>query len=113
MALFFQAEDGIRDGTATEADQPRRTDRDAVRAQAENPPVEQRPRPRLRTAAVADIRVNQPSGTPVEQLARQGGAERVPELGRSRNEESNVEAPPRSTAPEPAKEANGTHHLVD
>jgi len=113
MAMDPKQERVLRDGTATEADQPRRTDRAAVRAQAENPPVEQRPRPRPRTAAVADIRVNQPSGTPGEQLAREGGAERVPELGRSRNEESNVEAPPRSTAPEPAKETNGDAPMVD
>src|SRR5438067_4486849 len=113
MAMDPKQERVLRDGTATEADQPRRTDRDAVRAQAENPPVEQRPRPRSRTAAVADIRVNLPSGTPVEQLAREGGAERVPELGRSRDEDSKVEAPPRSTAPEPAKETSGAPPVVD
>src|SRR3954469_25252695 len=62
----------LRDGTASEADQPRAIDRESVREQAENPPVPERPTARRRTAAVADIRVNQPTG-----------GERIPELGES------------------------------
>ena len=77
MAMDPKQERVLRDGTASEADQPRRVDRQAVRAQAEHPPIDEKPRRRRRTAAVADVRVNLPSGTPVEQFARAGGAERV------------------------------------
>jgi hypothetical protein len=94
MAMDPKQERVLRDGTATQADQPRRTDREAIRAEAEHPPVEERPRPRTRTAAVADVRVNLPSGTPVERFARDSGAERVPELGRSRKDELEAETPP-------------------
>lgn len=53
--------------------------------QEEQPPVGMSPRKRRRTAAVADVRVNQEAGTPVERLAREMGAEPVPELGRARD----------------------------
>jgi hypothetical protein len=95
----------LRDGTATQADQPRRTDREAIRAEAEHPPVEERPRPRPRTAAVLDVRVNLPSGTPIERFARDSGAQRVPELGLSRKDESEVETPP--ITPERPQRTNG------
>ena len=88
MGMDPKQERVLRDGTASEADQPRDTDREAVRAQAENPPVDDRPTPRRRTTAATDVRVNLPSGTPVEQLSRAMGAERVPELGRSRRQKS-------------------------
>jgi hypothetical protein len=74
----------LRDGTASGADQPRAIDRESVREQAENPPVPERPRARRRTAAVADIRVHLPSGTPVDEVSRTlGGGERIPEMGES------------------------------
>ena len=92
MGMDPKQERVLRDGTASEADQPRDTDREAVRAQAEHPPVDDRPMRRRRTTAVSDIRVNLPSGTPVEQLAREMGAERVPDLGRSRPQRSDESA---------------------
>ena len=99
MAMDPKQERVLRDGTASPADKPRRIDRESVRAQAENPPVEQRPTDRRRTAAVADIRVNLPSGTPVEELSRAAGAERIPELGvRSHRDRAERDQP----APEPA-----------
>ncbi len=77
-------ERALRDGTASEADQPRDTDLRSVREQAENPPVTERSnRQRRKTAAVADVRVNQDSGTPVDQMAREIGAPPVPETGRA------------------------------
>jgi hypothetical protein len=106
MTMDPKQERVLRDGTASEADQPRRTDREAVRAQAERPPVDERPAPRRKTAAVADIRVNLESGTPVEQLARAMGAEPVPELGRSRREKREDDEPSRSQ-PAPERETNG------
>ena len=111
MAMDPKQERVLRDGTASEADQPRRVDRQAVRAQAERPPIDEKPRRPRRTAAVADVRVNLPSGTPVEQLARAGGAERVPELGRSRSDDARTEASP-SEDVHPARETNG-HPIVD
>lgn len=89
MGMDPKQERVLRDGTASPADQPRDTDRESVRRQAENPPVDERPRPRRRTAAVADIRVNLQSGTPVEQLARSMGAEPIPEMGESRGRRGN------------------------
>src|SRR5688572_20545532 len=85
----------LRDGTASVADEPRDTDMDSVREQAENPPVSERSRPRRRTAAVADVRVNQEAGTPVDQMARELGAEPVPEMGRAPRNKGNG-----GTAPE-------------
>src|SRR2546423_6081244 len=90
MAMDPKQERVLRDGTASKADQPRRIDRESVRAQAERPPVNERPKPRRRTAAVADIRVNLPGGTPVEQLSTALGAERIPELGRSSGPDQEV-----------------------
>ena len=84
MAMDPKQERALRDGTASQADRPRRTDRQSVREQEENPPVTNRPSSRRPTTAVADVRVNLESGTPVEQLARELGAEQVPELGRTR-----------------------------
>jgi hypothetical protein len=112
MAMDPKQERVLRDGTASEADQPRRTDRQAVRARAENPPIDEKPRPRRRTAAVADVRMNLPSGTPVEQFERASGARRVAELGRSRSDETAEPEPPPSGATEPAKGQNGGS-LVD
>lgn len=83
MAMDPKQERALRDGTASLADQPRDTDLNSVREQAENPPVTERPMPRRRTAAVADVRVNQESGTPVDQMAREIGGEPVPEMGRA------------------------------
>jgi hypothetical protein len=83
MAMDPKQERALRDGTASLADQPRDTDLESVREQAENPPVTERPKSRRRTAAVADIRVNQESGTPVDQMAREIGAEPIPEMGRA------------------------------
>lgn len=70
MAMDPKQERALRDGTASQADQPRDTDLSSVRGQAENPPVTERRMPRRRTAAVADVRVKQESGTPVDQMAR-------------------------------------------
>jgi hypothetical protein len=81
MAMDPKQERALRDGTARRADLPRDTSREAVRQQEEDRLVGERPRKRRRTAAVADIRVNLEAGTPVEQLARELGAEPVPELG--------------------------------
>src|SRR5687767_1629097 len=91
MAMDPKQERALRDGTASEADQPRRTDRESVRDQEENPAVEERPQKRRRTAAVADVRINQEAGTPVERLARQMGAEPVPEMGRAGRDKGNGE----------------------
>ncbi|HKY50513.1 MAG TPA: hypothetical protein VJP45_04590, partial [Candidatus Limnocylindria bacterium] len=55
----------------------------------ERPPVTERPRARRRTAAVPDVQVNLESGTPVEQMARELGAEPIPELGRARDRDRN------------------------
>lgn len=77
MAMDPKQERALRDGTASVADEPRDTDIDSVREQAENPPIAERSRPRRRTAAVADVRVNQEAGTPVDQMARDLGAEPV------------------------------------
>jgi hypothetical protein len=112
MAMDPKQQRVLRDGTASEADQPRRTDREAIRAQAEHPPVEERPRSRPRTAAVADVRVNLPSGTPVERIARESGALRIPELGNSRDKQPMAEAL-RSAAAEPSKETNGAAPVVE
>lgn len=84
MAMDPKQERALRDGTASVGDEPRDTDLDAVREQAENPPISERPKPRRRTAAVADVRVNQEAGTPVDQMARELGAEPVPEMGAPR-----------------------------
>jgi len=126
MAMDPKQERALRDGTASEADQPRKTDRDSVREQEENPPVTERPRERRRTTAVADVRVNLESGTPAEQLARELGGEGVPELGRARrnkrngdtgddagvsdqrNEEAAIERP----APEQARQRPGATPAV-
>jgi hypothetical protein len=90
MAMDPKQERALRDGTASVADQPRDTDLESVREQAENPPATERPRARRRTAAVADVRVNQESGTPVDQMAREIGAEPIPEMGRApRNNKRN------------------------
>jgi hypothetical protein len=110
MGMDPKQERVLRDGTASEADQPRRTDRESVRAQAERPPVDERPRPRRRTAAVADIRVNQESGTPVDQLSRAMGAEPVPELGRARKEKRSADEPGRAS-PEPDRSTNGDSEI--
>ena len=83
MTMDPKQERALRDGTASVADQPRDTDIESVREQAENPSVSERPRPRRRTAAAADVRVNQEAGTPVDQMARELGAEPVPEVGRA------------------------------
>jgi hypothetical protein len=91
----------LRDGTAGEEDQPRPTDRDSIRVQAENPPIDERPRPRRRTGAVADIRINLPSGTPVEDFARASGAERIPELGHSDDREGPGNGQPERSATVP------------
>jgi hypothetical protein len=101
MAIDPKQERVLRDGTASPADRPRRIDRQSVRAQAENPPVERRRTNARRTAAVADIRVNLPSGTPVEEFSRAAGAERIPELGgRSDRDEPERDQPaPESAAP--------------
>jgi hypothetical protein len=103
MAMDPKQERVLRDGTASPADRPRRIDRESVRAQAENPPIAQRPTSSRRTAAVGDIRVNLPSGTPVEELSRAAGAERVPELGvrSDRDEAERDQSPAESVAPEP------------
>jgi hypothetical protein len=94
MAMDPKQERALRDGTASEADQPRDTDLRSVREQAENPPVTERRMSRKRTAAVADVRVNQESGTPVDQMAREIGGEPVPEMGRApRNNKSNGDDP--------------------
>jgi hypothetical protein len=106
MVMDPKQERVLRDGTASEADQPRRTDRESVRAQAERPPVDERPRPRRRTAAVPDIRVNLESGTPVDQLSRAMGAEPVPELGRARKQKRNADEPGRASL-EPDRSTNG------
>jgi hypothetical protein len=105
MAMDPKQERALRDGTASLADQPRDTDLESVREQAENPPVTERPRPRRRTAAVADVRVNQESGTPVDQMSREMGAEPVPEMGRAPRQKRNGNG---GTAPEtdPAGRAN-------
>jgi hypothetical protein len=100
MGMDPKQERILRDGTASEADQPRRTDREAVRAQVERPPVDERQTPRRRTAAVGDIRVNQESGTPVDQLSRAMGAEPVPELGRARKQKRNGEPGPSNGEPD-------------
>src|SRR5688572_1129617 len=89
MAMDPKQERALRDGTASVADQPRDTDIESVREQAENPPVSERSRPRRRTAAVADVRVNQEAGTPVDQMARELGAEPVPEMGRAPRNKTN------------------------
>jgi hypothetical protein len=94
MAMDPKQQRALRDGTASVADQPRDTDIESVREQAENPPVTERPRARRRTAAVADVRVNQEAGTPVDQMAREIGAEPVPEMGRApRNKNGGGTAP--------------------
>jgi hypothetical protein len=94
MAMDPKQQRALRDGTASVADQPRETDIESVREQAENPPVTERPRARRRTAAVADVRVNQEAGTPVDQMAREIGAEPVPEMGRApRNKNGGGTAP--------------------
>jgi hypothetical protein len=84
MAMDPKQERALRDGTASEADLPRDTSREAIRAQEENPSVGAPPRTGRRTAAVAEVGVNLKSGTPVERVARQLGAEPLPELGRAR-----------------------------
>ena len=89
MAMDPKQERALRDGTASVADQPRDTDLQSVREQAENPPVTVRPRSRRRTTAVADVRVNQESGTPVDQMAREMGAEPIPEMGRAPRNKKN------------------------
>ena len=89
MAMDPKQERALRDGTASVEDQPRDTDLESVREQAENPPVTERPRSRRRTAAVADVRVNQESGTPVDQMAREMGAEPIPEMGRAPRNKKN------------------------
>jgi hypothetical protein len=94
MAMDPKQERALRDGTASEEDLPRRIDKESVREQEENPPVDRRPRGRTRTAAVADVRVNQEAGTPVDQMAREIGAEPVPEMGRApRNKRNGGTAP--------------------
>jgi hypothetical protein len=94
MAMDPKQERALRDGTASEEDLPRRIDKQSVREQEENPPVDERPRGRRRTAAVADVRVNQEAGTPVDQMAREIGAEPVPEMGRApRNKRNGGTAP--------------------
>src|SRR5687767_2966509 len=94
MAMDPKQERALRDGTASVADQPRDTDMESVREQAENPPVAERSRPHRRTAAVADVRVNQEAGTPVDRMARELGAEPVPEMGRApRNKNGGGTAP--------------------
>lgn len=95
MAMDPKQERALRDGTASVADEPRDTDIDSVREQAENPPITERSRSRRRTAAVADVRVNQEAGTPVDQMARELGAEPVPEMGRAPRNKTE-----RGTAPE-------------
>src|SRR5687768_11724855 len=97
MAMDPKQQRALRDGTASEEDQPRRTDKQSVREQEENPPVDERPKGRRRTAAVADVRVNQESGTPVDQMARAMGAEPVPEMGRAPRQKRNGNG---GTAPE-------------
>lgn len=92
MAMDPNQERALRDGTASVADQPRDTDIESVREQAENPPVTERPKARRRTAAVADVRVNEESGTPVDQMAREFGAEPVPEMGRAPRRTRKAEA---------------------
>ena len=89
MAMDPKQERALRDGTASVEDQPRDTDLESVREQAENPPVTERPRSRRRTAAVADVRVNQESGTPVDRMAREMGAEPIPEMGRAPRNKKN------------------------
>jgi hypothetical protein len=89
MAMDPKQERALRDGTASVADEPRDTDIDSVREQAENPPVSERAKTGRRTAAVADVRVNQESGTPVDQMARKLGAEPVPEMGRAPRKKQN------------------------
>ena len=89
MAMDPKQERTLRDGTASVADEPRETDIESVREQAENPPVTERPRARRRAAAVADVRVNQEAGTPVDQMAREIGAEPIPEMGRSPRDKPN------------------------
>jgi hypothetical protein len=93
MGMDPKQERVLRDGTASAADQPRETDRESVRWQAENPPVPERPRPRRRTAAVAGTQVNLQSGTPVEQLSRAMGAEPVPEMGEAPDRRGNGNRP--------------------
>ena len=100
MGMDPKQERVLHDGTASEADQPRPTDRESVREQAERPPADERPRPRRRTAAVADIRINQESGTPVDRLSRAMGAEPVPELGRARKQKRNGEPGPTNGEPD-------------
>jgi hypothetical protein len=95
MAMDPKQERALRDGTASEEDLPRRIDRESAREQEENPPVDERPRGRRRTAAIADVRVNQEAGTPVDQMAREMGAEPVPEMGRAPRNKGNG-----GTAPE-------------
>jgi hypothetical protein len=105
MAMDPKQERALRDGTASEEDEPRRIDKESVRDQEENPPVSERPRGHRRTAAVADVRVNQEAGTPVDQMAREIGAEPVPEMGRAPRNKRNGNG---GTAPEtdPAGRAN-------
>ena len=74
----------LRAGRGRLEDRPRDTSREAVRRQEAEPPVRRRERSRGTTAAVADVQVNLEAGTPVERLARQMGAEPIPEAGRQR-----------------------------
>jgi hypothetical protein len=107
MAMDPKQERALRDGTASKADQPRETDIESVREQAEKPPVSERPRPRRRTAAVADVRVNQEAGTPVDQMAREIGAEPVPEMGRAPRNKRNGEDPGGREEPDRAEAEPG------
>jgi hypothetical protein len=66
MAMDPKQERALRDGNASVADQPRDTDIESVREQVENPPVTEKAKARRRTAAVADVRVNQEVSTPVD-----------------------------------------------
>jgi hypothetical protein len=110
MAMDPKQQRALRDGTASVADQPRDTDIESVREQAENPPVTERPRARRRTAAVADVRVNQEAGTPVDQMAREIGAEPVPEMGRApRNKNGGGTAPETDPAGRENDRESGKH----
>ncbi|HUQ41617.1 MAG TPA: hypothetical protein VM052_03865 [Candidatus Limnocylindrales bacterium] len=84
MAMDPKQQRMLEDGTASIDDLPRRTDKQSVREQAENPPVDERPRQRRRTTAAAGVGVNLPAGTAVERMAREMGATPIPEAGRSK-----------------------------
>jgi len=84
MGIDPKQQRALRAGRGRPEDRPRDTSREAVRRQEAEPPVRRRERSRGTTAAVAGVQVNLEAGTPVERLARQMGAEPIPEAGPQR-----------------------------